>query len=43
LIDHVAEAVPVSNPESLLSVIPLVHGSRRAIKMKLYSPILKRS
>jgi hypothetical protein len=38
MIDHVAEAVPVSNPESVLSVIPLVHGSHRAIEMNFTLP-----
>jgi hypothetical protein len=28
-IDQVPEAVPVSNPQSRLSVFPLVHGSGR--------------
>src|SRR5437764_527050 len=40
-IDHLPEAVPVSNPQSRLSVFPLVHGSRRR-RIERSSPIPKR-
>lgn len=36
LIDHVSEAVPVLNPQSCLSVFPLVHGSRRPPDQTVY-------